>query len=706
MKRILWILMLLCTLHVQAEKSLPNHVLRQRYLEWATLVAHSEMEHNPELWMADFLKKPKWDYTQALVAKAMLQVYEVTEDTVYLNYVYAFADYFVAADGTIRTYKLQDYNIDRVNGGNFLYELNRFLPEERWGYAVELLRSQLLTQPRTSEGGFWHKKIYPHQMWLDGLYMGEVFYARYAHETGRPELYNDIANQFLTVDKHTCDVRTGLNYHGWDEARQQQWADSLTGCSPHFWSRSIGWYLMALCDVLDYMPYEHPDREMLVSTLQRVCKGLLRYQDKRTGMWYQVTDLPKRKGNYLESTGTAMFCYAMAKGARRGWLNDTYLDVARRTFEGLTLHAVRWNADSTVSLTRCCAVAGLGGKPYRDGTFDYYVNEPLRDDDPKGVGPFIMAALELARSAADIVVATDGTGDYRTIQAAVDAVPAYRKTRTLIRVKPGVYRERVVIPAAKQLLSLVGDDAMLTVLTYNNNAATLSLFGEPLGTSGSATFYTEADDLYVENITIANTAGPKAGQAVAGHISGDRVVFAKCRLLGNQDTWYTYAQGSRQYYKDCYIEGTTDFIFGWSTAVFCRCIIHSKQNSYITAAATPAGQPFGYVFLQCLLTADNDVDAVYLGRPWRPYAKTVWLNCSFGRHIVPEGWHNWKKTDAERTAFYAEYGNMGQGADTAGRVPWSHVLTEEQAMDYTLRNVLGGTDDWNPEQIQTYYRWK
>lgn len=706
MKRFLLILLFSPVFVAQAVKSLPNHVLRQQYLEWATLVADAQMVHNPELWMADFVKKPKWDYTQALVAKVMLQVYEATEDSAYLAYVYAFADYFVATDGAIRTYKLHDYNIDRVNGGNFLYELNRFVPEKRWLSAVELLRSQLLTQPRTAEGGFWHKQIYPHQMWLDGLYMGEVFYARYAYENNLPALYDDIVNQFLVVDKHTRDARTGLNYHGWDESRRQQWADSLTGCSPHFWTRSIGWYLMALTDVLDYLPYDHPQRQELIAILQRVCRSLLRYQDKSTGMWYQITDLPKRKGNYLESTGTAMFCYAMAKGARRGWLDASFLDVARRTFAGLTEHAVRRNSDGTVSLTRCCAVAGLGGKPYRSGTFEYYISEPVRDDDPKGIGPFIMAALELAQSAADIVVAADGSGDYRTIQAAIDAVPAYRKTRTLIRIKPGVYRERVIIPAAKQLLSLVGDDAFTTVLAYNNAAVVAGMFGEPLGTSGSATLYTEADDLYVDNLTIANTAGPEGHQAVAGHISGDRVVFSRCRMLGCQDTWFTYEEGSRQYYRHCYIEGTTDFIFGWSTAVFNRCAVHSKKNSYITAASTPAGQPFGYVFLACILTADTGVDSVWLGRPWRPYAKTVWLYCTMGKHILPQGWHNWNKPDAERTVFYAEYGNTGQGAATDARVPWVYLLTEEQAEEYTLRGVLGGNDAWNPEQIRTYYRRK
>lgn len=677
-------------------------------MQWAVRIADSQMQHNPELWTTDFLKKPKWDYTQGLVAKAMLQVYDLTEDTAYLHYVKTFADYFIGEDGSIRTYKLDTYNIDRINGGNFLYELYRFYPEERFLSAIELLRSQLLTQPRTSEGGFWHKKIYPHQMWLDGLYMGEVFYARYAATNRQEDLFDDIANQFLTIDKHTIDKRTGLNYHGWDESKQQRWADPKTGCSPHFWSRSIGWYIMALCDVLDYMPLQHPQRKELVAILQRVCKGLLPYQDKRTGMWYQVTDYPKRKGNYLESTASAMYCYAMAKGARMGCLDEDYLQVARHTFEGMLDNVIRQNADSTFSLTQCCAVAGLGGNPYRDGTYEYYVGETVRSDDPKGVGPFIMAAIELSKSAADLVVAQDGSGDFLTVQAAIDAVPAYRKQRTVIRIKPGTYRERIVIPACKQLLSLVGDDADRCIITYDNAAKTIGLFGEQLGTSGSATLYTEADDLCLENLTIANTAGEgkTIGQAVAAHVSGDRVVVRRCRFLGNQDTLFTYAEGSRQYYYDCYIEGTTDFIFGWAMAVFNHCTLHSKKNSYITAASTTAQQTTGYVFIDCLLTADDNITQVWLGRPWRQHAKTVFIGCHMGSHIRPEGWHNWNKPHAEHTAFYAEYGSTGAGAAADRRVAWSRQLTAHEAANYTPQLLLAGNDGWNPEQIRIHYRRK
>lgn len=701
MRRIYLYFMLAISLSMFAKPASHN---RAYYVNWATTIAQSEMAHNPSLWMADFVKTPKWDYTQGLIAKAMLQVYLETEDSTILNYVQDFADYFIDEKGIIKTYKISQYNLDRVNGGNFLFELYRLNPQEKYWLAIELLRSQLQTQPRNSDGGFWHKQIYPHQMWLDGLYMAEPFYARYAYEKNKPSIYDDVTRQFIVVDAHTLNAKTGLNYHGYDESREQEWANKTTGCSAHSWGRAEGWYVMGIVDVLDYLPVDHPNRPQLIAILQRVCKSLLKYQSKN-GMWYQVPDLPKRKGNYEESTCTAMFCYAMAKGARKGYLDEKYLTYAQKAFDGL-IGKMRQEDDGTWSLTRCCAVAGLGGNPYRSGTFDYYVNETIRDNDPKGIGPFIMAALELGKSTADIVVASDGSGDFKTIQAAINAVPDYRKTRTIIRIKQGTYHEKVIIPATKTLVSLIGDNASNTILTYNNSASSTGYFGEPLGTSGSATLYADADDLYVENLTIENAAGDghKVGQAVAAHVSGQRVVFCKCRFLGFQDTLYTYAEGSRQYYDHCYIEGTTDFIFGWSTAVFDHCEIHSKANSYITAASTPQGQTYGYVFKNCHLTADESVNACYLGRPWRIYAQTVFLNCQLGKHIHPAGWHDWQKSIAHETTKYAEYGCTGEGADRSKRVDWEKEITAQEADEYTLTNILGGEDAWNPSQIRVYAR--
>ena len=296
-----------------------------------------------------------------------------------------------------------------------------------------------------------------------------------------------------------------------------------------------------------------------------------------------------------------------------------------------------------------------------------------------------------------LVVAQDGSGNFTTLQAAINAVPDYRKKRTNIFVKNGIYNEKLILPASKQLVSLIGESVDKTIITYGDWAQKKSIFGDEIGTSGSATFYVYGHDFYAENITFKNSAGP-VGQAVAAHVSADRSVFFNCRFLGFQDTLFTYADNSRQYYKNCYIEGTTDFIFGWSTAVFDECVIHSLKESYITAASTLQNTKYGYLFYKCKLTAEPTVKTMYLGRPWRNYAKTVFRECELGAHIRPEGWHNWNKPVAEKTSFYAEYSNYGQGADVSQRVKWSHQLTKKQAAEWTVENVLKGDDGWNPTE--------
>lgn len=293
----------------------------------------------------------------------------------------------------------------------------------------------------------------------------------------------------------------------------------------------------------------------------------------------------------------------------------------------------------------------------------------------------------------DFVVAPDGSGDFFTIQDAVDAVPVQRKNPTTIMVRPGVYKEKVIIPANKTNLRLIGYDG--AVITNDDSARTLNRFGEELGTSGSATFYVYAPDFYAENITFENTTPADGGQAVAAFVGADRAVFNNCRFLGNQDTLYTWYPG-RQYYKDCYIEGTVDFIFGCSTAVFDGCDIHAKRSGgYLTAPSTAKGAP-GYLFVNCDLTADPGVENVWLSRPWRDYGEAVFANCRMGGHINPAGWHNWNKPEREKTARYAEYGNTGAGADTAKRVKWSRQLKDLKKHD--AKAMLAGTDGWNPTE--------
>jgi unsaturated rhamnogalacturonyl hydrolase len=340
---------------------------------------------------------PRWDYTAGLILYAMEQAGQAEGDRRTLDYVKDNIDRLVAADGTIRTYELEELNLDQVLEGRVLFPLYERTHDERYRKAAAHLREQLRRQPRTSEGGFWHKQIYPEQMWLDGLYMAEPFYARWAGTFGEPADFDDVARQLLLAARHTRDTRTGLYTHGWDESRSQIWADRVTGQSPSFWGRGMGWYAMALVDVLDELPANHRDRAALLQVLASLAEAVVRVQDPVTGLWYQVLDQPNRDGNYLEASASAMFAYALGKGARRGYLPATFRTVAERALSGLATHLVEEDADGLVSLGGICQVAGLGGKQQRDGSFEYYMREPVVKDDYKGIGPLLLAALELGR---------------------------------------------------------------------------------------------------------------------------------------------------------------------------------------------------------------------------------------------------------------------------------------------------------------------
>jgi pectinesterase len=290
-----------------------------------------------------------------------------------------------------------------------------------------------------------------------------------------------------------------------------------------------------------------------------------------------------------------------------------------------------------------------------------------------------------AQDKLEMTVALDGSGDFTSIQSAIDACKAFPDTRVTIFVKNGIYHEKVIVPACNTHLSMIGESAEKTIISFGD-------FFDKMKRGRNSTFYTytlmvEADDFHAENLTIENTAGP-VGQAVSLHVEGDRCVFRNCRILGHQDTLYAAGQNSRQYFVDCYIEGTTDFIFGASTALFDSCTIYSLSDSYITAASTSKGKPYGYVFRNCKIIAKDGVRRVFLGRPWRDYANVVYLNCELGKHISPEGWVNWDKTPRDKTAYYAEFENTGAGANPEKRVAWSHQLSREEATKYTLDKIL------------------
>lgn len=297
----------------------------------------------------------------------------------------------------------------------------------------------------------------------------------------------------------------------------------------------------------------------------------------------------------------------------------------------------------------------------------------------------------LGKVSYDFVVAQDGSGDFRTLQEAFNAVPDFRKKETRILLRRGTYKEKLTLATSKINVRLTGEDVTRTIVTYDDYASKKNRFGEEMGTTGSSSFFVFADDFYAENVTFENSAGP-VGQAVAVRIAGDRVMFRNCRFLGSQDTLYPFGENSRQYYRDCYIEGTVDFIFGWSTAIFDHCTIFCKKpGGYITAASTLENTPHGFVFLDCKITGDASEETFYLGRPWRPWAKTVFIRCYLDRQIKKEGWHNWDKPDAEKTAYYGEYASTGPGASSNTRVPWAHTPTAAEAAAYTVESILG---DW------------
>lgn len=374
----------------------PSETSNSTSLKWSEKMALTIMKRHPQGYMIDDVKIPKWDYVHGLVLHAFEELHKKKDDPKYANYIKKYIDTLVQSDGAIKTYEIEKYNIDMVVAGRLLFNLYATTKDNRYLIAMQTFKKQIEGQPRTQSGGFWHKKTYPNQMWLDGLYMGEPFYTQYTITFENGKNLDDVAKQFEQIELHAKDPKTGLLFHGWDESKKMDWANKQTGTSPNFWSRSIGWYMMALVDVLDYFPKDHPKQKKLVGYLNTIAASLVQFQDK-SGLWYQVTNMGTKEGNYLESSGTSMFAYACAKGVNKGYLPSKYKKIANKAFDGLTQKLIKIETDGTITLTQACAVAGLGGNPYRDGSYSYYVNERQKDNDPKATGPFILAALELNR---------------------------------------------------------------------------------------------------------------------------------------------------------------------------------------------------------------------------------------------------------------------------------------------------------------------
>ena len=335
----------------------------------------------------------RWTYDQAVILRGIETVWYATGDPKYFKFMKSGMDFWFDKNGTLANYDLDEYNIDHITPGRAIITLYRVTNDEKYKKAAELIRSQLKSHPRTKEGGFWHKKIYPWQMWLDGLYMGEPFYGEYS-QIWNEDNWTDIANQFVWMEKHSRDPKTGLLYHGWDESKEQKWANKQTGLSPHVWARAMGWYAMALADILDYFPKNHPRRAEIVAIFNREAEAIAKYQDKE-GLWWDIVDMPNKGKNYQESSAAAMFVYALAKGVRQGNLPEKYLDTARKGWTGVKKKFINEKADGTVDWEGTVSVSGLGGNPYRDGSFDYYMSEKVITNDPKGLGAAIQVAVEM-----------------------------------------------------------------------------------------------------------------------------------------------------------------------------------------------------------------------------------------------------------------------------------------------------------------------
>ena len=365
---------------------------------WSVREAEAVIRRTPNPLLLDVTNNtPKWDYTQGIIALALQKVSERTGDERFWNYAKAYYDGMIDPDGTIHAYRIDEYSLDRINAGKALFALYAKTGDAKYRKAIETLREQLRGHPRNADGGFWHKKRYPHQMWLDGLYMGAPFYAQYARTFNDPAAFDDIANQFVLMEKHARDEKTGLLVHGYDDSREQKWADPQTGRSQVFWGRAMGWYAMGLVETLDFFPLDHPRRRELVAILDRLAEAIVKVQDPKTGVWWQVLDQPNRERNYLESSVTSMFAYTLLKASRLGYIDKKYSVNGRRAYAGILKEFLEGD-----DLTRAVAVVGLGGDPnaegrYRDGTYDYYVSEKTRSNDPKAVGAFLFASLEMER---------------------------------------------------------------------------------------------------------------------------------------------------------------------------------------------------------------------------------------------------------------------------------------------------------------------
>lgn len=384
-------------------------------LPYSLWMTRSEMSRSPRSYLLDFSKKPKWSYVMGIELESMLNTYEKYGDSAIFGYCKEYIDTMIDADGRIRGYSMEAYNLDNVRTGKFVTAMQRKYPTDKGRLALVTLMTQLQNQPRTQEGVYWHKAIYAWQVWLDGIFMGLPIRVANAGDFYPADeakaIYDDAVDQLNRTYARTLDPATGLNRHAWDETRLMFWADTVTGLSSHCWGRAQGWYTMALVEILDALPQDYTRRGEVESLLEKSLSAIVRWQDADSHLWYQVMDSPGREGNYLESTASCMFAYSLLRAARRGYVGSEYLEHGKKAYRAIVDRFIKKNEDGTISLTDCCSVAGLGpglsepvrkaapnvtkSNTRRDGSFEYYLSEPVRDNDAKGIGPFIWASLEM-----------------------------------------------------------------------------------------------------------------------------------------------------------------------------------------------------------------------------------------------------------------------------------------------------------------------
>ncbi|MGX5817882.1 pectinesterase family protein [Chitinophaga lutea] len=597
-------------------------------------------------------KPVKWTYDQGVVLRGIEGLWRRSGNPVYLDYIRHSMDFFIRDDGSIRTYKQQDFNIDNVMPGRALLVLYKTTGDERYRKAAATLRAQLAAHPRTKAGGFWHKKIYPWQMWLDGLYMGQPFYAEYAVAFKEDSAWNDIARQFILMESVARDPAKGWLLHGYDESREQRWADPKTGRSPHVWARAMGWYGMGLVDVLEHFPDKHPAKAQLKAILERYAAVVAARQD-RSGLWWNVIDQPGRDKNYFEASAACMFTYTLAKAVRLGLLSPKYKSTADKAYAAIVQRFIRKDADGWTHLDGTVAVSGLGGNPYRDGSFDYYMSEKVVTDDPKGVGAFIQAAGEMEMAAPPLTVSKDGKGDFTSIQAAINSLPDSAPLPRVIRIGEGVFREKIYIE--KDRLTLVGAGRGKTVISQAI-ARDRWRCGH-MDDWGVATVNVDGSDITFRTLTIENTFGFDVTDSVEidcpsdtvtgrkmitrnGHqmalrtMNGTRIKAVGCsfRAYGGDTVSPWDVEDGMFYFRDCDMEGGVDLYCprGWAWAEDCRIRVHRG-----TAAVWHDGSRHEDAKTVLRNCAFDGYDGFRLGRYHRD-AQFYLIGCRFPQNMKDE----------------------------------------------------------------------